>query len=80
MHGYRLRDLLYANFDKCLLAFLYLLTGLTVMCLIKWGGPQELVIRIEDAFSALLGALIALVTNNHDAPGKYGVVLSKKEE
>jgi hypothetical protein len=75
MQPYNLRALLYLNFDKLLLAFLFLVTGIVVVTLVRGNAPQDLVIRFEDAFSAVLGALIALVTGKSGDRGDYGAVI-----
>ncbi|MBZ5497692.1 MAG: hypothetical protein LAP85_14920 [Acidobacteriia bacterium] len=79
MQDFTWRGLLRSNFDKVMLAALFVAAGATIVILAHWNVSQEIVIRIEDAFSGILGALIALVTNNHN-DGAHGPVIKTKTE
>ncbi len=79
MQDFTWRGLLASNFDKVMLAALFVAAGATIVLLAHWNVSQEIVIRIEDAFSGILGALIALVTNNHN-DGAHGAVIRTKTE
>ena len=66
MQDFTWRGLFAANFDKVLLMLLFMVAYAGIIMLAHWNLPQEIIIRFEDAFSAILGALIALVTTKHD--------------